>query len=77
MIRFLMTYFRCKTLEQLYISYIRPDLDYGDIIYHFPNSEYELSQAPFLTTNMEKLEQIQYFAALAKTGVWKGTSREK
>ena len=26
---------------------------------------------------MEKLEQIQYSAALAITGAWRGTSREK
>ena len=66
-----------KTLEQLYKSYVRPHLDYGDVIYHVPHNECELSHTPFLTRNMGKLEQIQYSAALAIPGAWKGTSREK
>ena len=66
-----------KTIKQLYKSYVRPHLDYSDVIYHTPHSECELSHTPFLNRNMEKLEQIQYSAALAITGAWKGTSREK
>ena len=77
MIKYLSTYLPRKTLEQLYKSYVRPHLDYGDVIYHVPHNECELSHTPFLTRNMEKLEQIQYSAALAITGAWKGTSREK
>ena len=30
-----------------------------------------------LSNQMEKLESIQYSTALAVTGAWKGTSREK
>ena len=77
MIKFLSTYLPCKILEQLYKSYVRPHLDYGDVLYHAPHSECELSHTPFLTRNMEKLEQSQYSAAIAITGAWKGTSREK
>ena len=77
MMKFLSTYLPPTTLEQLYKSYVGPNLDYGDVIYHAPRREFELSQTPFLTRNMEKLEQIQYSAALVITGAWKGTSREK
>ena len=66
-----------KTLEQLYKSYIRPHLDYVDVIYHAPQSECELSHIPFLTRHMEKLVQIQYSAALVITGAWKGSSCER
>ena len=77
MIKFLSTHLPRKNLEQLYKSYVRPHLDYGDVIYHVPHSECELSHTPFLTKNMEKLEYIRYSAASAITGAWKGTSREK
>ena len=51
-------------LIKLYKFYVRPHLDYGDIIYH----KYDPSM-PLDLTN--KLEQIQYAAALAVTGAWK------
>ena len=53
-IKFLSTYLPRKTLEQLYKSYVRPHLDYGDVLYHVPYSEYELSHTPFLTRNLSK-----------------------
>ena len=77
MIKFLWTYLPRKTLEQLYKSYVRPNLDYGDVIYHVPHSDCERSQTPFLTRNMDQYEQIQYSAALAITGAWKGTFHEE
>ena len=48
-----------------------------DIIYHEPS---KLSQPPLgltLTPLMEKVEKIQYQAALAITGTWLGTNRSK
>ena len=68
MIKFLSTYLPHKTVEQLYKSYVRPHLDYGDVIYHVPHNQCELNHTTFLTRNMEKLEQIKYSAALAITG---------
>ena len=47
--------------------FIRPHLDYGDIIY---DQAYNLSFH-------RKLESIQYNAALASTGAIKDSSREK
>ena len=56
-----------NSLLTLYKSYIRPHLDYGDIIYDYPGN------AAFI----QKLESIQYNACLAITGCFRGTSREK
>ena len=48
-------------------SFIRLHLDYGDVIYdqHYNNSFHQ------------KLESVQYNAALAMTGAARGSSREK
>ena len=53
--------------QAIYKSFIRLRLDYGDILYHqtFNNSFYE------------RLESIQYNAALTITGTIRGISREK
>ena len=56
-----------KSLLTLYKSYIRPHLDYADIIYDCPGN----------ATFVSKLEKIQYNACLAITGCFRGTSREK
>ena len=56
-----------KTLITIYKSFIRPHLDYGDIIYDKPNND----------SFVRKLESIQYNAALAITGAIKGTSKER
>ena len=56
-----------NSLLTIYKSFIRPHLDYCDIIYHQPNNG-SLSQ---------KIGSIQYKAALAITGAIHGTSRTK
>ena len=66
-----------QTLDELYKLYVRPHLDYGDVIYHTPQITCEFTNIVSLTNQMEKLESVQYSAALAVTGAWKGTSREK
>ena len=48
-------------------SFVRPHLDYGDIIYDQPNKE-SLNQ---------KIERMQYNAALSITGAIKGTRQIK
>ena len=70
MMKHLSRYVSRDVLIQLYKLYVRPHLDYGDIIYH----KYDPSMHLDFTN---KLEQIQYAAALAATGAWKGTSRDK
>ena len=59
-----------QDLDQVYKLYIRPHLDYGDIIYHRFDPEMHLEIT-------KKLEQVQYSVALAVTGIWRGTSRQK
>ena len=54
-------------LITLFKSFIRPYLDYGDIIY----------EQGFNSSFHEKLESIQYNASLAITGAIRGTSMEK
>ena len=56
-----------KSLITIYKVFLRPLFDYGDIIYDQPNND----------SFCEKLESIQYKAALAITGAIQGTSRDK
>ena len=56
-----------KTLINIYKAFVRPHLDYGDIIYDNPGND----------TFCHKIESVQYNAALAITGAIRGTSREK
>ena len=51
----------------IYKSFIRPHLDCGDIVYDQPNN----------SSLSEKIESLQYNAALAMTGAIKGSSKEK
>ena len=55
---FLLTVYKC---------FIRPHLDYGDVIYDQPN----------LSSLTNKFESVQYNAALAITGAIRGTSKGK
>ena len=55
------------TLITIYKAFIRPHLDYGDVLY---------DQA-FNNSFKEKLESFQYNACLALTGAIRGTSKEK
>ena len=56
-----------NSLLTISFSFIRPHLDYGDIIYHQPNNG----------SFCQKIESIQYQAALAITGAIHGTSQAK
>ena len=58
--------FSRKNLLTIYKSFVRPLLDYADIIYDQPYNE----------TFKGKLEAVQYNTCLAITGAIKGTFRE-
>ena len=60
----------------MYKSLVRSHLDYCDVIYHIPPLNTPVIGMS-LQTLMEKIERIQYQAALAVTGTWKGTNRNK
>ena len=51
----------------IYKVFLRPLIDYGDIIYNQPHNE----------SFCEKIEAVQCKAALAITGAIQGTSRDK
>ena len=55
------------TLVTIYKAFVRPHLNYGDILY---------DQA-FNNSFLDRLESIQYNACLAITGAIRGASREK
>ena len=54
-------------LITIYKSFIRPHLDYGDMIY----------DQTFNMSFQQKMETVQYNAALAITGTVRGSSRER
>ena len=56
-----------QALLTIYKSFVRPHLDYGDIIY----------DQPYNDSFCQKLESYQYNAALAITGAIRGTSKTK
>ena len=66
LMKYLSKYVSRDVLALTYKLYVRPHLDYGDVIYH--NQRDDL---------MKLIEQVQYKAALIVTGCWQGTSREK
>ena len=75
MLKFLSRYLPRHTLNELYKLHVLPHLDYGDAIYHTPPKLCEFSHNEILISSMEKLVSVQYSAALAVTGRWRGTSR--
>ena len=77
LLKCLSRYLPRRTLNELYKLYVRPHLDYGDVIYHLPSRLCEFSGSAILPGLMDKLESVQYSAARAITSTWKGTSRDK
>ena len=66
LLRYLSKYVDRNVLSLSYKMYIRPHLDYGDVLYH--NQRADL---------MDLVERVQYKAALIISGCWQGTSRVK
>ena len=66
-IRRLSVSFPRKALLTIYKSFVRPHLDYGDILYDKPGNQ-----------NFEnKIEKVQYSACIAITGAIQGSSKER
>ena len=63
LLKYLSKYLPRHTLNELYGLYVRPHLDYGDVIYHIPAEVCEVSGNIALPNLMEKLESVQYSAA--------------
>ena len=66
LLKYLSKYVSRRVIDLSYKLYVRPHLDYGDVIYH--NQRDDL---------MKLIEQVQYKAALIVSGCWQGTSRER
>ena len=77
LLKYLSKYLPRHTLIEIYKLYVRPHLDYGNVIYHIPAKVCDFSGNIVLPNLMQRLESVQYSAALAVTGTWRGTSREK
>ena len=57
MMKYMSRYVTRKVLDQLYKMYVRPHLDYGDVIFHDQSQDI-----------MNLLDSIQYQAGLIVTG---------
>ena len=55
------------SLLTVYKCFVRPHLDYGDVIYNQPN----------LSSLTNQIESVKYNAALAITGAIRGTSKKE
>ena len=74
LLRYLSNYLPRNSLNELFKLYVRPHLEYGDVIFHIPAKVCEFSGNTILPSLMEKLESVQYSAALAVTGTCRGIS---
>ena len=74
-------YIPCFALEQVYKSFIRSKLEYGDIIYNKSILDSNNNDKPDIFSKpsglMAKLESVQYKAAIIITGTWQGSSTKK
>ena len=66
-----------NTLDQMYKALVRSHLGYCDVIYDVPSKTHHPPLGRTLGSLMEKVERIQYQAALAITGTWQGSGRSK
>ena len=55
--------------------FVHPLLDYGDAIYHIPQTINLFDSRISLHPLMELIEKVQYHAALAITGCWRGSNQ--
>ena len=70
LIRHLSKYLSRHVFDQIYKLHVRPHLHYGDIVHHKNDPDMKLDFT-------RRLEQVQYSAALAVSGAWRGTSSRK
>ena len=76
-LKYLSNFLPLKSLDQMYKALVRSHLDYCDVIYHIPPLLHQAPLGVTLNSFMEKVERVQYQAALAITGAWNGSSRIK
>ena len=76
-LKYLSRYLPVKTLNMMYKMFVRPHFDYCDVIYHIPHITNPFDSTITLNFLMERIEKVQYHAALAITGTWQGSNRNK
>ena len=59
----------------MYKTFVRPHLDYCDVIYHEPLKISDEKQDISLTAPVEEVKRVQYKGVLAVTGAWQGSNR--
>lgn len=64
-----------RSLDQIYKSFVRSKVEYGDVIFHQPPTIFQSYENQ--SDQMKKIESVQYNAALAVSGAWNKTSRNK
>ena len=74
-IKFLSRFLPIKTLDQIYKMYVRPHLDFCDVIFHTHKVLNSFDSSIHLNYLMNSIERFQYQAAI--TGAWKGTNLNK
>ena len=74
----LYSYLPRSALELLYKLYVRPHLDYGDVVYQIPDNESKTfdSKNDIFHPLMTRVESVQYEAACVVSGAWRGSSRK-
>ena len=77
MIKYLSSYVPVKTLDQISKMYVRPHFDFCDVIYPIPEIDSLFVTSSRLSYWMNRIERLQYQAALAVTGAWQGTNTDK
>ena len=76
-LKYISSYAPINSLNQIYKTYVRPHLDYCDIIYHIPSKSSSTESTVNLHSLMRSVESTQYQAGLAISGAWKGSSTLK
>ena len=73
------SYLPHSALELLYKLYVRPHLDYGDVVYQIPDNESKTfdSKNDNFHPLMTRVESVQYEATCVVSGAWRGSSRKK
>ena len=74
-LKYLSKFLPQRTLDQMYKTLVRSHLDYCNVIYHVPSITHQPPLGMTLSSLMDKVERVQYQAALAITGAWQGSSR--
>ena len=67
-----------RVLKVIYKAFVRPNLDYGDVVYHCARTDKpSIFESESTWPLLKQVESVQYDAAKIVTGAWHGTNIEK